>query len=175
MPQDSLYARIVHGDEDALREAWRQHGRLARELARRVAGPDHAATIVEEVLLLIWTEPQRWAGDPLDLYLLRLVRDLSLIVRRRGLTPRQAVRELHPAPAEPDAESARLAELLDHGLGQSMLLRISDREREALEAAWFEGASPPQLAGLLGCSEHEALNVLDRSLDRFAALMRDLQ
>ena len=175
MPQDSLYARIVHGDEDALREAWREQGTLARRLARRIAGQAHAVEIVEEVLLLIWTKPDRWASDPLDLHLLRLVRDLALIVQRRGLTPRQAVRELQPVPIGGDPASARLAATLDHELGQRILLQLSDAERRALEAAWFEGTSPTQLANALDCDERDAMRTLGHALDRFAQLMRDLQ
>lgn len=175
MPADSLYARIVDGDEDALREAWREHGPIARDLARRIAGPTQAAALVEEVLLLIWADPKRWAGEPLDLHLLRLVRDLALIARRRGLGPRQAARELEPPPIRSDPATAQIAEGLDYELAQRIMIQLSDAERTALEAAWFDGLSPTQIAGLLESGEDSALAALDAGLDRFANLIRDLQ
>lgn len=179
MPPDNLYARIVTGDEDALREVWRSQGPLARDLARRIGGPVHAAAIVEECVLLIWTSPERWAADPLDLHLLRLVRDLALIVRQRGLAPRLAVRELEPfrVGMDPDATGlgAGLAASVDRAACQRMLLQMSDRQREALEAAWFEGLAPARLAELLQCSEAESLHALGEALDQLVLAIREIQ
>ena len=179
MPPDQLYARIVTGDEDALREVWRSQGTLARNLARRIGGPVHAAAIVEECVLLIWTEPKRWAADPLDLHLLRLVRDLALIVRKRGLAPRLAVRQLEPFRAGMDADASGLAAGLvatvDREACQRMLLQLSDRQREALETGWFEGLGPAALAEQLRCSEAESLHALGEALDQLAVSIRDHQ
>ena len=67
VPRNDLFQRIVDGDELALRDAFRAYGAIARDLARRIAGQAVADDVVEEVFLLIWSEPQRWASAALDL------------------------------------------------------------------------------------------------------------
>ena len=139
MPAPDLYQGIVDGDEIALRDAFRRYGAVARALALRIAGPERADDIVEEAFLLIWTDPQRWASDALDAHLLRIVRDLALAVRRRGVAPSVAVRDLGPAPHPPSVHLPDVIAELDQRDLQRLMLTLPDNQGSMLEDAWVEG------------------------------------
>ena len=139
MRSPDLFQRIIEGDEIALRDAFRRYGPAARELALRVVGPAQADDVVEEAFLLIWTEPERWASAALDVHVLRIVRDLALAVRRRGVTVRLAARQLEPFALTPDPSLPDVVNELDHGELQQVLLRLPGEQGRQLEDAWFDG------------------------------------
>lgn len=139
MASPELFQRIVEGDEIALRDVFRRYGAAARELARRITGPGPADEIVEEAFLLIWTEPEHWASPALDVHVLRIVRDLALSVRRRGVTPGLAALDLEPFPIAPDMTLPDVIDGLDHDELQRALLRLPGDQGRQLEDAWFEG------------------------------------
>ena len=139
MASPELFQRIVEGDEIALRDAFRRYGATARELARRIIGPQQADEIVEEAFLLIWTEPERWASAALDVHVLRIVRDLALAVRRRGVTAAVAALELEPFPLTPDPTLPDVVLELDHHELQLAMLRLPGDQGRQLEDAWFDG------------------------------------
>ncbi len=139
VPRSDLYQRIVSGDEIALRDAFRAYGAPARAIARRIVGPEQADDVVEEVFLLIWTQPQRWASPALDVHLLRATRDLALAVRRRGIVPRLAALDLQPFPISPDQSTPDIAREIDHQALERVMLRLPDDLARQLEDAWFEG------------------------------------
>ncbi len=141
MPRNDLFQRIVDGDELALRDAYRAYGVIARDLARRIAGTAVADDIVEEVFLLIWGEPERWASAALDVHVLRITRDLALAVRRRGVRPSLASLQLEPFPIAPDASLPDVVEATDHDALQRVMLRLPDDQGRLLEESWFEGAA----------------------------------
>lgn len=148
MPSPDLFQRIVEGDEIALRDAFRRYGAAARELARRIVGPGQADDVVEEAFLLIWSEPEHWASAALDVHVLRIVRDLSLAVRRRGVTPALAAVALQPFSMPPDAELADVVSEVDQGELQRLVLRLPEDGGRRLEDAWFDAVR----------SDDEALN-----------------
>ncbi len=139
VPRNDLFQRIVEGDELALRDAFRAYGATARDLARRIAGLALADEVVEEVFLLIWSEPERWASAALDVHVLRITRDLSLAVHRRGVRPGLASLELAPFPIEPDAALPDVVDGIDHEALQRLMLRLPDNQGRLLEDAWFDG------------------------------------
>ena len=138
MPSPELFQRIVEGDEIALRDTFRSYGPTARELARRIIGHDQADDVVEEAFLLIWTEPERWASPALDVHVLRIVRDLALAVRRRGVTPALAALDLEPFSISPDLNVPDVVHEIDHDELQRLLLRMPNDGGRTLEDAWFD-------------------------------------
>ncbi|MDE2744537.1 MAG: hypothetical protein OXI41_00955 [Chloroflexota bacterium] len=139
MASRELFQRIVEGDEIALRDAFRSYGATARELARRVVGPEQADEIVEEAFLLIWSEPDHWASEALDVQLLRVVRDLALAVRRRGVTAVLAAQDLQPFVMAPDPGMPDVVHELDHDELQRVMLRLPSDQGRQLEDAWLDG------------------------------------
>ena len=154
MPSPELFQRIVEGDEIALRDAFRSYGGAAGELARRIVGPEQADEVVEEAFLLIWSEPEHWASPALDVHVLRIVRDLSLAVRRRGVTPALAALYLEPFAMQPDQESPDVVNGLDHSELQRLVLRLAGEQARTLEDAWFDEAR----------SDDESLNAALRAV-----------
>jgi len=134
-----LFQRIVDGDEIALRDAFRSYGATARELARRIVGPHQADAIVEEAFLLIWSEPEHWASAALDVHILRIVRDLALAVRRRGVTAALAARDLQPFVMPADATLPDVVDELDHDELQRVMLGLPAGRGRQLEDAWLDG------------------------------------
>jgi len=141
VPSPELFQRIIEGDEIALRDAFRSYGPTARELARRIIGPDQADDVVEEAFLLIWIEPERWASAALDVHVLRVVRDLALAVRRRGVTPALAATDLEPFPIAPNLNAPDVVHEIDHDKLQRLLLRMPNERGRMLEDAWFDESS----------------------------------
>lgn len=138
MPSPELFQGIVEGDEIALRDTFRSYAPTARELARRIVGHAQADDVVEEALLLIWTEPEHWASAALDVHVLRIVRDLALAVRRRGVTPALAALELEPFSIAPDPNAPDVVHEIDHGELQRLMLRMPNEGGRKLEDAWFD-------------------------------------
>lgn len=138
MPSPELFQRIVEGDEIALRDTFRSYGPTARELARRIVGHDQADLVVEEAFLLIWTEPERWASAALDVHVLRIVRDLALAVRRRGVTPALAAIDLEPFSIAPDLNAPDVVHEIDHDELQRLMLRMPNGNGRKLEDAWLD-------------------------------------
>ena len=138
VPSPELFQRIVEGDEIALRDAFRSYGPTARELARRIIGHGQADEVVEEAFLLIWTEPERWASPALDVHVLRIVRDLALAVRRRGVTPALAALDLEPFSIAPDLNAPDVVHEIDHDELQRLMLRMPNEGGRKLEDAWFD-------------------------------------
>lgn len=138
MPSPELFQRIVEGDEIALRDAFRAYGPTARQLARRIVGPEQADEVVVEVFLLIWSEPEHWASAALDVHVLRIARDLALAVRRRGVTAELAALDLQPFSMPPNHDLPDLVNGLDHTELQRLVLRLPDERGRLLEDAWFD-------------------------------------
>ena len=139
MASRELFQRIVEGDEIALRDAFRSYGATARELARRVVGPGQADEIVEEAFLLIWSEPEHWASEALDVQILRNVRDLALAVRRRGVTAALAAEDLQPFVMAPDPGMPDVVDEIDYDELQRVMLRLPSDQGRQLEDAWLDG------------------------------------
>lgn len=140
VPSAELFQRIVEGDEIALRDAFRSYGPTAGALARRIIEHEQADVVVEEAFLLIWTEPERWASAALDVHVLRIVRDLALAVRRRGVTPALAALDLEPFSITPDLNAPDVVHEIDHDELQRLLLRMPNEGGRTLEDAWFDEA-----------------------------------
>ena len=138
MPSLELFQRIVDGDEIALRETYRRYGAAARELARRIVGPGQSDDVVEEAFLLIWADPERWASAALDVHVLRIVRDLALAVRRRGIAPGLAALDLQPFPFAPDPSLPDVVHDLAHDELQRLMLGLPGDQGRHLEDAWFD-------------------------------------
>ncbi len=152
------YQRIVGGDEIALRDVFRAYGATAREIARRIVGPDQADDLVEEVFLLIWTEPQQWASPALDVHVLRITRDLSLAVLRRGIVPRLAALDLQPFTIPPDQSTPDIVHQINHDELQRAMLTLPGDLARQLEDAWLGGV----------CGDDASLaTALDMLVDRF--------
>lgn len=139
-----LLARIADGDPDAFTEIWRRYGRPVHALCRAVLGePAAAEDAAQETFLRIWRRAGTYAparGVPAA-WIMTIARN----------TARSAARPapfLAPVPprAPPDALEATIDRLwMSDALGA-----LPERERLALELAYFADLSHAQVAARLG-------------------------
>ena len=116
--------------------------------------PAAANTILEEVLLLAWREPERWSEQTFHAQLLRCVRDVAVLVRTREITAAAALARWRPPQIEP-LSSALLDRADAAERVRAALFALGPERSELLEAAWFEGATLDQLAGRAALSADE--------------------
>jgi RNA polymerase sigma-70 factor (ECF subfamily) len=147
-----LAARLVAGDEHALREAYREFSPSVYGLAVRViANEAIAEEVVQEVFVRLWQHPDRFDATrgPLRAYLLAMthsraverVRAEDSLRRRHELAQREALRE--PAVVNPEHL------LVDKDVGAAVrnaLAQLPEAQRVPIEMAYFEGMSYRQVA-----------------------------
>ncbi len=148
----SLLARMVRGDEGALRMLYDRLSSLAYGMALRIAGnPDAAQDVVQEAFLRVWRradtfDPERGRARP---WFLRLVRNVAIDqLRSRGVRSRAELDQAHDASADipserPDdvaAREERAARI------RSALAGLPPDQRRAVEIAYFEGLSHSEIA-----------------------------
>ena len=153
-PDAALVARIRRGEHAAFEAVFRAHHALLRAVASRLASPELAEEIVQDVMLSLWQ--RRAALDvhgPLRAYLLAAVRfTASSAVRRVQTAARhadEAVRALHTAPVSSDAR------LLDDERARAIetaVARLPERCRLAFTLVRLEGLSYADAAAALGIS-----------------------
>ncbi len=149
-----LRSQLTSRDHESLAEAYRLHSGSVHGLARRLThDPGLADDVVQEVFLRLWRSPERF--DPfrgtLRSYLLSHThgRSVDLIRSEAARRSRQerAGRRSVSVPAAPDDEVCTWVEAERL---RAALLRLDDRERRAIELAYFDGLTYRQVAEFLG-------------------------
>ena len=151
----TLLQRVANGDDDALRELYRAHHRLAFALAVRVLGREDAAEdVVQEAFLRVWRNAARFdpskAGFPT--WLGRIVRNLCIDqLRRKGaISYGDAVGEverwLAPVPAVD-------LEVLNRLVVRDAFLRLPPEQSEVLQLSYFQGMTHREIALSLAIPE----------------------
>ncbi len=173
-PRSELTSR----DHESLAEAYRLHSNSVHGLARRLTHDSALADdVVQEVFLRLWRSPERY--DPfrgtLRSYLLSHAhgRSVDLIrseVARRSRQERDALRRIDVSAAPDDEVCAWVeAERL-----RAALLRLDDRERRAIELAYFDGLTYRQVAEFLGEPEGTVKSRIRSGMKRLkTALVRE--
>jgi RNA polymerase sigma-70 factor (ECF subfamily) len=148
--------RLVAGDEQALREVYREFSPAVYGLAARViANESIAEEVVQEVFVRLWERPERFdaARGPLRAYLLAMthsraverVRSEDSLRRRHEIAQREALRE-------PPVENPEHV-LVDKDVSAAVrtaLAALPESQRVPIEMAYFEGMSYRQVAAALG-------------------------
>ncbi len=151
----ALSERLVAGDEQALRDAYREFSPAVLGLATRViANESIAEEVLQEVFVRLWEQPERFdpTRGPLRAYLLAMthsraverVRSEESLRRRHELAQREALRE-------PPVESPERV-LVDKDVSAAIRSALADlpaNQRVPIEMAYFEGMSYRQVAAAL--------------------------
>jgi len=167
----TVSARLVAGDDTALREVYDQYASFVYGLAARVIGDTRAAEDVsQDVFLAFWERPA--AFDPergsLRTWLGTLTHRRSVdYVRREEARRRRAAREASRAVATPDVEEMATA-LLAAERVRAALDVLPPEQRRAIQLAYFGGKTYRQVAETLGIPEGTAKSRLRLALRRIA-------
>jgi RNA polymerase sigma-70 factor (ECF subfamily) len=153
LSDEAIVALMARSDEIALAELYDRFGRIAWGLSRRVLRDDALAEdAVQEAFLTAWRTASRFVPErgTARTWLLTLVhrRAVDLVRReeRRRADPIEAAGELAGESGADDDALLRL----ERERVQSALAKLPDREREAIELAYYGGFSQSELAERLG-------------------------
>ncbi len=138
----------------------------------RAGSPSDAQDAVAEVFMTAWRRLDELPeGDAARVWLYATARRV-IANQRRATRRRVALQErltleaaTAPAPRPPDPEEALVHEAL---------ARLGPRDREVLLLAEWEGLSPAQIAGVLGCLTVTARGRLHRARRRFRDVFEEL-
>jgi RNA polymerase sigma factor (sigma-70 family) len=138
----------------------------------RVGSPSDAQDAVAEVFLTAWRRlddvPE---GDAARIWLYatarKVIANQRRSARRRFALQERLAREPAPVQQQPPVGSDDLV--------HEALLRLGRRDREVLLLAEWEGLTPAQIAGVLGCLTVTARGRLHRARGRFRAAFEELR
>jgi RNA polymerase sigma-70 factor, ECF subfamily len=155
-----LMARVAAGDDDALAEIWSRHASMVFGHAKRLtASPAIAEEITQEVFVSLWTHPDRF--DPqrgtLRTFLALDTRGKSIDALRHN--ERRRIREQRQFAMEPAASADQNQSGIDSRVTTTVreaIRRLPDKQREAVELAYFSGLTQSEVATSLGIPEGTA-------------------
>lgn len=156
---EELIASITVDPNRAFRELYRRHANAVRGRALQVLGDRSLAEgVVQEVFLRIWQHPESF--DPsrgsVRVYAVMLSHSRAIEQRRSASARRRREERCAPDSEQRTAEASLEAEVEALVIAEQLhgaVSRLSDIERSAIEAAYFDGHSYADVAKLLGHPE----------------------
>jgi RNA polymerase sigma factor (sigma-70 family) len=152
LSDEALVALVARADEDALAELYDRFGRVAYGLALRVVrDPSLAEDAVQEAFHAVWRSAARFVAEraKASTWVLTLVHRRAVDLVRREEPRRAEPLEQAPEPAAGDTEEEAWLRLRRARV-QEALKRLPDKQREALELAYYGGFTQSELADRLG-------------------------
>ena len=169
-------ARLVAGDEGALREAYRIHAPAVHGLALRVlSNAALAEDVVQDVFVRLWERPERFdAGrGPLRAFLLSMAhsRAVERVRSEESLRNRHAKLERQPRRVADDP--ARVVETREAGDAvRAALAALPEIQRRPIEMAYYEGLSYREVAQSLGEPEGTVKYRIRMGMQQLRAALR---
>ncbi|MEX0815911.1 MAG: sigma-70 family RNA polymerase sigma factor [Gaiellales bacterium] len=152
LSDEALVALVARADDAALAELYDRFGRVAYGLALRVVrDPGLAEDAVQESFLAVWRSAGRFVAEraKASTWILTLVHRRAVDIVRREQTRRADPLDTAPvATAETTEEEAWLR--LRRTRVQEALRQLPDKQREAIELAYYGGFTQSELADRLG-------------------------
>lgn len=170
-----LAARLVAGDDHALAEVFDRFAPVVYGAALRVVGEGAAQDVVQDVLVDLWSHPDRYdpAAGTLCSFLVMLARHRAVDLVRSELR-RVARQERHhrltcgqrqPSPCE-EVTAADAA-----GMVRAAVRLLPDAQRRVVELAYFEGLTCRQVALAAGIPEGTAKSRLRLALAKLETVL----
>jgi RNA polymerase sigma-70 factor, ECF subfamily len=151
LSDEALVALVARADEDALSELYERFGRVAYGLALRILrDPGLAEDAVQDGFLTVWRSASRFVAEraKASTWILTLVHRRAVDIVRRE-QPRRT--EPPAAPQQTSADTEEQAWLrLQRTRVQEALRALPDKQREAIELAYYGGFTQSELANRLG-------------------------
>jgi len=172
LSDEAVVALCARSDEVALAELYDRYGRAAYGLALRVLRDEALAEdAVQEAFLALWRGAARFLPErgKASTWILTLVHRRAVDAVRR-----EQRRRAEPLPAAEEASPAGVHEelwlRLERERVQAALAQLPDRQREALELAYWGGFTQSELAERLG----EPLGTIKSRMFTGLARLREL-
>lgn len=173
MSDTQLIVAITRRAPEALREAYERCAAAVFAAACRMAGNRGAEDVVQEVFLQLWNHPERFDATrgSLRSYLVVVAQSRAIDMFRadRARLDREAhVQTRSTEPVGPEAEvwirhvGAKV---------RSAMAALPEGERQAIEAAYFQGHSYRQAAAVLGVAEGTVKSRIRSGLRRLRTLL----
>lgn len=152
LSDEALVALVARADEEALAELYDRFGRVAYGLALRIVrDPALAEDAVQEGFLAVWRSAARFVAEraKASTWILTLIHRRAVDLVRREQPRRAEPLELAPDEAGADTEEEAWRRLRRARI-QEALKGLPDKQREALELAYYGGFTQSELADRLG-------------------------
>jgi RNA polymerase sigma-70 factor, ECF subfamily len=171
-----LAARLVAGDESALREIYRAHSPAVYGLAVRVLGDESLSEdVTQDVFVRLWEDPARFdpARGPLRAYLLAMThsRAVERVRAEESLRRRHDTASRQPAVTVDDPDRVVLARDVEVAVRQA-LADLPDAQRVPIEMAYFGGLSYRQVAEALDEPEGTVKYRIRMGMQKLRAALR---
>jgi RNA polymerase sigma-70 factor (ECF subfamily) len=174
-----LAARLVAGDESALREAYRLHAPAVHGLARRVlANPALAEEVVQDVFVRLWEHPERFdvTRGPIRSFLLSMTHSRAVERVRSESSQQRRASELGRQPARTVDDPARLLEAEEAERAvRNALADLPELQRRPIEMAYFDGLSYREVARELNEAEGTVKYRIRMGMQKLRAELRSLE
>ncbi|MGD1855435.1 MAG: sigma-70 family RNA polymerase sigma factor [Leptolyngbyaceae cyanobacterium] len=144
-----LLASLRSGKVEALRSLYQRYGRLVYTLSRRILHSDEEAEeITQDVFITLWKkDAYRADRGSLSRYLVVLTRSRSIDKLRSQTSHRQRLHKWHLMMAEVSPTPLEMAALSERGeRTRQALATLSDKERQVIEIAYYDGLSQSEIA-----------------------------
>ncbi|MEZ5243954.1 MAG: sigma-70 family RNA polymerase sigma factor [Acidimicrobiales bacterium] len=159
---DGCFAR---GDDDALRKAYDEHGRLIYTFCARALGPERAHDVTQEVFLSAWRARDRFdpAKGNLAAWLTGIAKNriIDAVRAEKRHSDRRAPESTDELPTESETET-----LGDQMLVADALRILPERSRRILTLHYFEDLTHPQIAERTQLPLGTVKSDIRRGLDR---------
>jgi RNA polymerase sigma-70 factor, ECF subfamily len=171
-----LAARLVAGDESALREIYRANSPAVYGLAMRVLGDETLSEdVTQDVFVRLWEDPARFdpARGPLRAYLLAMThsRAVERVRAEESLRRRHDAASRQPAVTVDDPDRVVLARDVEVAVRQA-LADLPDAQRVPIEMAYFGGLSYRQVAEALDEPEGTVKYRIRMGMQKLRAALR---
>jgi RNA polymerase sigma factor (sigma-70 family) len=153
LSDEAIVALVARSDEVALAELYDRFGKIAWSLALRILRDEALAEdAVQEAFLTAWRTAPRFVPERASArtWFLTLVHRRAVDVVRREERRRGEPLEAAPEVVGETGADATALLRLERERVQRALRQLPDREREAIELAYYGGFSQAELAERLG-------------------------
>ena len=136
---------FVRGDDDALRRAYDEHGRLVYSFCAKSLGSERAKDVTQEVFLSAWRARDRYSPEKG-----RLGAWLMAIARNRVIDNVRSEKRHSDRRADEDtielSTEAEVERTSDQMLVADALRELPERSREVITLAYFHDLTHPQIS-----------------------------
>lgn len=174
-PDDELLGRVARGDAAAIQTmVARKLPRVLNLAARLLGDPVEAEDVAQEAMLRVWKQAGKWKPGQarFDTWLYRVSINLCYDrLRRRRETPVETVPDMVDDGPAPD-RGLLAAETGDRV--QKVLMRLPERQREAIVLCHYQELGNIEAAQLMGISVEALESLLSRARRTLRAALGDL-